>query len=157
MTHEIEWGQVIDGTQVWRNGFAWIVELKVGNQVTLYSPSIDKRHTGTPPSWNKVEVLTADDKRYIRSRADDLPTPPTVEPIDVAGALVQIRLGASIIAVRDESGLRFEPWESMDVAAQRLHLLLAHRLDSGNVTDVELNDYHLNAGNADVPHSHGRL
>lgn len=157
MSHEIEWGQVLDGSQVWRNGFTWIVELRIGNQVTLYAPSIDKRHTGTPPSWNKVEVLTVDDKRYIRSPADDLPTPRGSDEMDVASALVQIRMGAIVIAVRDDDGLRFEPWESMNAEAKRLHLLLAHRFSAENIIDAELDDYHHNAGNDDVPHTHGRL
>jgi len=155
VSHEIEWGQVLPKSQVWRNGFTWIVETHAGGTVTLYAPTIDKRHTGTPPSWNKVEVLTPDDRRYHRSAADALPTPRGATDIDVAGALVQIRLGATVIAVRDDDGLRFEPWDGMDIDSKRLHLLLAHRFSAVNITDAELDTYH--GHNSDVPHEHGGL
>jgi len=97
-------------------------------------------------------VLTADDPRYHRSPADTLPTPRGATEIDVAGALVQVRLGATVIAVRDDNGLHFQPWRALDVESKRLHLLLAHRLSTENILDADLDGYHLD--NPDVPHTH---
>lgn len=150
MSHEAEWGQVLDGSQVWRNGFAWIVEsgYKSGPQVTLFAPKAGKRHTGSPPKWNKVTVLLPDDPNYIRTHNDLKPA------MDVASALVVFRLGGQPIAEMRDEQWTFQPFEDLDDAGKRLHLLLAHRISSVALEPSQLDGYH--DANPDK-HTHGKV
>jgi hypothetical protein len=150
VSHEVEWQAVLDGSQVRRNGFTWVVEsgYRSGPQVTLYSPEADKRHTGTPPKWNKVEVLLPDDRFYVRSHND------LAVGMGIASALVTFRLGGEPVAMKIDDQWTFQPFGDLDDDGKRLHLLLAHRISSVALEPSQLDEYH--DANPDR-HAHGRI
>jgi hypothetical protein len=130
MTHDIEWRDVLIGSQIWANGRTWLVRARMDKTFTLFSPQLDAEREGTPNPWAKATVLTVDDGRYIKSWADVLPTSPDA----FVEALVAIRLGGRLIGERrGDDAWRVGSFELADRIDKKAHLLFFHRL----TTDVE--------------------
>lgn len=154
MTHDIEWGQVLTSTQVFANGYAWLVVRHDGDEFELYSPQLQKTHIGRPKPWNKVTVLTPDDPRYRKGWDSDFIEVLPVKRGDFAEMLVTIQLGAWQIAEREEG----KPWavtafEHMPADQKRAHLLFFHRYDMAAVADDKLDAYHDKRADV-VEHNH---
>ncbi len=143
MSHDIEWGQVLSATQVFANGYAWLVVRHDGDEFELYSPQLQKTHIGRPKPWTKVTVLTPDDARYRSGWETQFVEVLPVKRADFAEMLVTIQLGGWLIAEREEG----MPWqtvgfEHMPTDQKRAHLLFFHRYDMAAVPDEKLDPYH---------------
>jgi len=154
VSHEIEWRQVLTATQVFANGYAWLVVRHDSDEVELYSPQLDKTHVGRPKSWNKVTVLTPDDGRYRHGWEHQFVEVQSVPRDKFAEMLLTIRLGAWHIAEREEG----KPWrtydfEPMPADRKRAHLLFFHRYDLAAVADEDLDAYHVDRADV-VEHTH---
>jgi hypothetical protein len=154
MSHEAEWRLVRPGSQVWRNGFAWLVisnDMPAGGTVALRSPSLDKEHRGSPPPYGKVFVLTPDDDRYRRSWAEE--TPPGVGAAEWAEALVIVRLGGVVECERLDGDKEWRVPSGLDDFRLRRHLLLMHDVITEPEDPVQV---HASAESV-VPHRHEPL
>ncbi len=151
MSHDIDWAQVLTGTQVFANGYAWIVEAHVGNRIDLYSPVLDKRHQGSPKPWNKVTVLTADDPRYLKDWREKfievLATEEDLHGQQIAELLLTVKLGAHTLGERIDEPDTWTHWRTnvfdrMTVTERRLHVVYFHRIDVAEIADGDLHFYH---------------
>lgn len=165
MSHEIEWRDVLVGTQVFANGYAWVVEIHVGDELTLYSPKLDKRHVGRPKTWNKVTVLTPDDPRYAKGWAEQVIEVTAAQGNSVtpgerahfAEMLLVVKLGSHEIGTKLDGQDWWTPeFEAVSAEDKRLHLVYFHRVDSSSIEDADLDQYHLSPQSQDVQHTHGK-
>lgn len=154
MSHDIEWGQVLTSTQVFANGYAWLVIRHDGDEFELYSPQLQKTHIGRPKPWNKVTVLTPDDDRYRKGWETQFVNVIGIPSDEFAEMLIVLRLGGWFIAEREEG----KPWstgafEHMPAEQKRAHLLFFHRYDMAAVADDQLDAWHEKRADV-VEHEH---
>lgn len=105
----MQWDDVTVGSTVLLNGARWKVTERHGPTVTARTDQ-GQTHTGTPKGLVEVANLA-----------------PSTSQMDVAAALLQVQLGAQVVAVGPtKEGMHYVPVSFADVGSALAHIYLFH-------------------------------
>lgn len=140
-----EWRHVPVGACIRLKSGVWHVTARNGDVITMWNTRTGQESTGTPPPANMVTVLQPGDTLYVPP-SDVAAAEARVEGLSeaaqgqLATALVQVMLGAHVVAERDLD----DPAAPASCPAVRTmaphhlaaHLHLFHKLDDGDPVNL---------------------